>query len=94
MGDFNIFDPEEGRFNFWNQTFTDGEVGNGCPLSLFLLAFSKLSSLTIRGETPQLMVLYDRFQGLVELFSIFLCLKRATSIATPMFLRAWRSGPY
>ena len=24
-GDFNICDPEEGRFNVWNQTFTDGD---------------------------------------------------------------------
>ena len=24
LGDFNICDPEEGRFNVWNQTFTDG----------------------------------------------------------------------
>ena len=26
MGDF-IFEPEEGRFNVWNQTFTDGDTG-------------------------------------------------------------------
>ena len=25
LGDFNICDPEEGRFNVWNQTFTDGD---------------------------------------------------------------------
>ena len=23
----NICDPEEGRFNVWNQTFTDGDLG-------------------------------------------------------------------
>ena len=27
FGDFNIRDPEEGRFNVWNQTFTDGDPG-------------------------------------------------------------------
>ena len=27
MGDFNICQPEEGRFNVWNQTFTDGDTG-------------------------------------------------------------------
>ena len=26
LGDFNISDPEEGRFNVWNQSFTDGEI--------------------------------------------------------------------
>ena len=25
LGDFNICDPEEERFNVWNQTFTDGD---------------------------------------------------------------------
>ena len=25
LGDFNLCDPEEGRFNVWNQTFTDGD---------------------------------------------------------------------
>ena len=27
MGDFNFCEPEEGRFNVWNQTFTDGDTG-------------------------------------------------------------------
>ena len=27
LGDFNICEPEEGRFNGWNQTFTDGDAG-------------------------------------------------------------------
>ena len=27
LGDFNICDPEEGRFNVWNQTFSDGDPG-------------------------------------------------------------------
>ena len=26
IGDFNICEPEEGRFNVWNQTFTDGDM--------------------------------------------------------------------
>ena len=26
-GDFNICDPEEGRFNVWNQTLTNGDAG-------------------------------------------------------------------
>ena len=27
LGDFNICDPEEGRFDVWNQSFTDGDPG-------------------------------------------------------------------
>ena len=52
---------------------------------LYFLEFSNLPSLTILGETPQSMWLYARCQGLIELLSTFLWLKRATSIATPCF---------
>ena len=27
LGDFNVCEPEERRFNVWNQTFTDGDAG-------------------------------------------------------------------
>ena len=27
LADFNICEPEEGRFNVWNQSFTDGDTG-------------------------------------------------------------------
>ena len=36
-GDFNICEPEEGRFNSWNQTFTDGVAGK---TALFCSFFS------------------------------------------------------
>ena len=37
LGDFNISEPEEGRFNVWSQTFTDGDTGRTALFhSLFL----------------------------------------------------------
>ena len=36
LGDFNICDPEEGRFNVWNQTFTDGDPGKTAVFHSFL----------------------------------------------------------
>ena len=84
MGDFMIFEPEEGRFNVWKSAL----------FRVFFLAFSKLPSLTIQGETLQSMVFYARCPGLIQRLSIFPWLKHATSIATPMFLRTWRNGPY
>ena len=36
-GDFNICEPEQGRFNVWNQTFTDGDAGK---TAVFLFFFS------------------------------------------------------
>ena len=35
LGDFNICDPEEGRFNVWNQTFTDGDPGKTAMFHFF-----------------------------------------------------------
>ena len=37
MGDFNICEPEEGRFNSWNQTSTDGDVGKATLFRSFFL---------------------------------------------------------
>ena len=33
--DFNICEPEEGRVNVWNQTFTDGNVGKAALFHSF-----------------------------------------------------------
>ena len=35
LGDFNICEPEEGRFNVWNQTFTDGDAGKNAIFHSF-----------------------------------------------------------
>ena len=61
---------------------------------LYFLAFTKLPSLIIQGETPQSMRSYACCPGLRERLPIFLWLKRATSIATSMFLRTWGKDPY
>ena len=56
---------------------------------IYFLESSKLPNLITLGETPSSLGLYARYQGLIELLSIFLWLRRATSIAAPMFLRTW-----
>ena len=92
MGDFNICEPEEERFNVWNQTFTDGDTRKAA-IFRFFLAFSILPSLPLQGETLQSMELYAR-PGLVEHFSISPRLKHATSIATLMSLKTVDNVPY
>ena len=42
---FNICDPEEGRFNVWNQTFTDGDPRNIAMFHSFFHMFLRLLSL-------------------------------------------------
>ena len=45
LGDFNICDPEEGRFNVWNQTFTDGDAGKTAMFHSFFHMFLRLLNL-------------------------------------------------
>ena len=48
IGDFNICGPEEGRYNVWNQTFTEGDMGKAALFhSLFLHGESCSVSLFI-----------------------------------------------
>ena len=61
---------------------------------LYFLEFLQLLNLITLGETPPSMGSHARYQRLIELLSIFLWLKRATSIVTPMFLRTWGNGPH
>ena len=55
-GDLNICEPEEGRFNVWNQTFTDGDT-SFIPFSLVSM---KSLSPTLQGETLQPMGIFMR----------------------------------
>ena len=43
MGDLNICEPEEGRFNVWSQTFTDGDTGKA---ALFLSLFPSVLEIS------------------------------------------------
>ena len=55
---------------------------------------SRLPNLTTLGEVPLSLGVYARCQGLIVSSSTCLWLRRVTSIATPMFSRIWRSGPF
>ena len=43
LGDFNICDPEEGRFHVWNQTFTDGDARKTAVFHLFFPHFLEVA---------------------------------------------------
>ena len=69
IGDFNICEPEEGRFNTWNQTFTDGDAGKAAFFrSLFSLMSSKSLSLILQGKIQQPMVQHSLCPGLTGHF--------------------------
>ena len=89
VGDFNICDSE-GRFNVWNQTFTDG--GPRRTAGLFHTSLRLLNPVKREG-TPQPLGSYALCQGLIVFLSIYLWLKHEIFTATPMSRRTWRVGP-
>ena len=56
--DFNICDPEEGRFNVWNQSFTDGDPGKTAVFhSFFPYVFEIAQSDCTRRDSSALGVI-------------------------------------
>ena len=52
LGDFNFCEPEEGRFNVWNQTFTDGDTGKAALFhSLFPHVFENAQTDHTRRDS-------------------------------------------
>ena len=49
-------EPEQGRFNVWNQTFTDGDAGKTAVCSVFSRTSLRLHSWTSQGRMLQSMV--------------------------------------
>ena len=88
LGDFNICESEEGRFNVWNQTFTDGDTGK---TALFHSLFS-MSSRLLNLTAP--LGSYALCQGLIASLLSYLWLRRETLIAPTMFWRTWGSKPF
>ena len=95
LGDFNICDPEEGRFNVWNQPFTEGDTGKADIFhSFFPRVFEIAQPDFTRRDSTVDGVFRTLSRILLERLSIFLWLKHATSTATLMSLRTWENGPY
>ena len=65
LGDFNICEPEEGRFNVWNQTCTDGDPRKTAMFHSFCHTSLRLLNLITRGGTPQPLGTYSLFQELI-----------------------------
>ena len=95
LGDFHICEPEEGRSNVWNQTFTDGDAGKTAMFSfLFFQMFSRLLNLVTQGGTPRPLRSYAFCQGLIASLLTSLWLRREMFTPTPMSSRIWETGPF
>ena len=70
LGDFNICDPEEGRFNVCNQTFTDGDPRMTAMFHSCFHMFLRLLNLITRGGTPQPLGSSALCQGLIVFFNL------------------------
>ena len=92
MGDLSICEPQEERFNVWNQTFTDGDTGKAALFHSFLPHVLEIAQPDFTRETLQSMGLYARCPGSIKRLSIFLWLKHSISIAPPMSPRTLGNG--
>ena len=90
LGDFNFCEPEEGRFNVWNQTFTDGDTGKAALFdSLFPHVIAQPDYTWRHSRWDHTHSVKDRSHFLLS----YLWLTREIFTATPMSLRIWRTGP-
>ena len=88
-----ICEPEEGWFNVWNQTFTDGDAeGLQCFIPFFHM-FLRLLNLITLGGTPQPLGPYALCQGLIASLT-YPWLRRAILTATRMSSRTWGTGTF
>ena len=69
MGDFNICEPEEGRFNVWNQTFTDGDQVKAVLFHSLFPSVLEITQPDFTKRDSQPMGIYPRYQGMIELSS-------------------------
>ena len=87
-GDFNICEPQEGRVNVWNQTFTDGDAGKTALFQSFSFhMFLRLLNLITLGGTPHPLGSYALYQGLIASLLTYQSLTREIFTATPPCLR-------
>ena len=94
LGDFNICDPEEGRFHVLNQTFTEGEKRKTAKFHSFFHMFLRLLNLILREGTPLPLGSYAPCQESIVFSKIYLWLRRVIFTATPMSSRTWGIGPF
>ena len=93
MGDLNVCEPEEGRFNVWNQSFTDGDTGKAALFHSFFPRMHEIAqpSFIRRDATTDGTI---RTLSRIEHSSILPRLKLATSTDIPMYFRILENGPY
>ena len=88
VGDFNICDPEEGRFNVSRHSQIVTRERQQCFTPFFHLSLRLLNLIT-RGGTPQPLGSYALYQGLIASLLTYLWLRREIFTATPMSSRTW-----
>ena len=94
LGDFNICDPEEGRFNVWNQTFTDGDPRKTAVFRSFFPHVLEVaqSDYTRRGSTA--LGVIRTLSRIDRIFINLLVAEHESSIVILASSRTWGLGPF
>ena len=82
-GDFNICEPEQGRFNVWNQTFTDGDAGKTAVFLFFPHVF-EIAQMDITRKDVTVNGVIRTCPELTGYLLIFLWLRHVIFIAILM----------
>ena len=95
LGDSNIFDPEEGRFNVWNRLFVDGAPGK---IAVFHSFFPHVLEVAQSDYTRRDSTAFGVIRTLSRIDRIFLSiypwLKHEIPTVTLMSLRTWGCEPF
>ena len=87
LGDFNICDPEEGRFNVWNQSFTDGDLGKTAVFHSFFPHVLEVAQLDYTRRDATALGAIRTLSRIDRIFIIYPWLNHEISIVILMSLR-------
>ena len=94
IGDFNICEPEKGRFNVRTQTFTEGDAGKTALFRSFFQHALEIAQPNFTRRIPPLMVRFAHYPESTERFLMYLWQRRSIFNVIPMFLTTQENGPY
>ena len=87
MEDFSICEPKEGLF-IWNQTFTHGDMKKVAPFHSFFPRVLQIAQPVFSWKDSSVNGVIRTLSRIHIVFINFPIIEHATSIGTPMFLKA------
>ena len=94
LGDFNICDPEEGRFHVWNQTFSDGDLGKTAVFHSFFPHVLEVAQFDYKRRDATALGIIRAQSRIDRILLIYLWLRREIFTAIPKSSRILGRKPF